>query len=149
MSDVPRSLQKLSFNHSIGRTHSWLQYFGTKSFCLHFPPSIRVIVYSIISTSAQKGYEIIIRLQQWCYNPPVDHTPEYHVIISRLPQPPPSMREPCLHYSISAQNGCGKSSCWPWQHPGESPTYTKYSWKDQFDAFFNPKNDSETNATNK
>ena len=26
-------------------------------------------------------------------------------------------------YSISAQNGYGKSSCWPWQHPGESPTY--------------------------
>ena len=27
-------------------------------------------------------------------------------------------------YSISAQNGCGKSSsCWPWQHPGESPIY--------------------------
>ena len=26
-------------------------------------------------------------------------------------------------YSISAQNGHGKSSCWPWQHPGESPTY--------------------------
>ena len=24
---------------------------------------------------------------------------------------------------ISAQNGYGKSSCWPWQHPGESPTY--------------------------
>ena len=26
-------------------------------------------------------------------------------------------------YSISAQKGYGKSSCWPWQHPGESPTY--------------------------
>ena len=26
-------------------------------------------------------------------------------------------------YSISAQNGYGKSSCWPWQHAGESPTY--------------------------
>ena len=25
--------------------------------------------------------------------------------------------------SISAQNGYGKSSCLPWQHPGESPTY--------------------------
>ena len=26
-------------------------------------------------------------------------------------------------YRISAQTGYGKSSCWPWQHPGESPTY--------------------------
>ena len=26
-------------------------------------------------------------------------------------------------YSISAQNGYEKPSCWPWQHPGESPTY--------------------------
>ena len=26
-------------------------------------------------------------------------------------------------YSISAQNGYGKSSCWPWQYPGQPPTY--------------------------
>ena len=29
----------------------------------------------------------------------------------------------CRLYTISAQNGHGKSSCRPWQHPGESPTH--------------------------
>ena len=40
-------------------------------------------------------------------------------------------------YSISAQNGYVKSSWWPWQHPGESPTYilhkdTTYNTRERF-----------------
>ena len=38
---------------------------------------------------------------------------------------------PCGLYSISAQNSYGKSSCWPWQHPGESPSYILHEDKIQ------------------
>ena len=54
-----------------------------------------------------------------------------HAAYERSGGPPkrPAAKRPCNPYaswglcSISAQNGYGKSSCWPWQNAGESPTY--------------------------
>ena len=37
-------------------------------------------------------------------------------------------------YIVSVQNGYGKSSCWPWQHPGESPTYILHKDKKYFEV---------------
>ena len=43
----------------------------------------------------------------------------------------PTLHEGYQVYSISAHNGYGKSSCWPWQHPGGSPTYILHNDKTQ------------------